>query len=216
MLTTTPRGTTSHQRSSRRPADQGHDLAIGLQHSVTGGDGRWKITDLPIDFPLVVGVMPPFDVGLGPCRSEGPPPVPAVGQPQPEFFTNTWVDLDDEAVATDAYSWGIAHGAQSTTNSKSGIDLCLTTDPGTVVPRPPCVAATSTPQPTDTALPTPSATSPTVGPASSPPTAEPDSASGEGSSLANTGGPAGWLVALAAGLLALGVTVFHRSHRRRR
>ncbi len=199
------------------PISQACIFALGpsgpVGQTVTGDDGRWTIADLPINFPFVIGVIPPFDVGFGPCRSQGPPPVPAAGQLQPEFYADTWVNLADQALLSDPYGWGTARGAQSITNSRSGIDVCLTTDPGTVVPRPSCDGATTTPQPTDTPFPTPTVA---TEPASNPPTAEADPASGDGTSLANTGGPSALLLALAAGLLALGISLLHRSHARSR
>ncbi len=146
---------------------------------------RWPVDDRRSadQFPLlVIGVIPPFDVGFGPCRSQGPPPVPAAGQLQPEFYADTWVNLADQALLSDPYGWG--HGPRRPKHHYSrsaGIDVCLTTDPGTVVPRPSCDGAT-TPQPTDTPFPTPTVA---TEPASNPPTAEADPASGDGTSLAN-------------------------------
>ena len=136
-----------------QPINQACIFALGLTGPVgqarTTPDGRWTIDDLPINFPLVVGVIPPFDVGEGPCVTEdGPPPVPPAGQLQPEFYPNTWANLADPALLENPYGWATARGAQSISNDRSGIDVCLTTDAGAVVPRPSCDPP-PTPTPTD-------------------------------------------------------------------
>ena len=198
------------------PVSQACIFALGpsgpVGQTITGEDGRWTITDLPIEFPFVIGVIPPFDIGLGPCRPEdGPPPVPPAGHSTGDVYQHLG-DLADQALLSDPYGWGTARGAQSITNTRSGIDVCLTTDPGTVIPRPSCDAATPTPQPTGPA----DDADHDHGAGSPPIDSRTRCSGGRRSSLANTGGPSAWLVALAAGLLALGVNALHRSHTRRR
>ncbi len=192
----------------RRPISQACIFALGssgaVGQAITATDGRWTISGLPVNLPLAVGVIPPFDIGLGPCRSNGVPPAPAAGQLQPEFYLNTWVNLADPGLEEDPYGVAIARGAQSITNSRSAIDVCLTTDAGTVVPRPSC-----DPTPSPTASPEPTQTT-TVAPASNA-----DAQSGADPNLANTGGVSGWLLALAIGLLSLGAVVLRRSTDRR-
>ena len=194
--------------AGQSPINRACIFALGsagpLGQAITSADGRWTIDNLPINFPLVVGVLPPFDVGEGPCVTEdGPPPVPA-GELQPEFYTNTWANVADDDLGDNPYGWAVARGAQSITNNRSGIDVCLTTDAGTVVPRPLCDPASPTPQPT----PTQSAT--VV------PITNPDPPGSDDSGLANTGGPSGWLTVLAVGLTALGAVVVRRATGRRR
>jgi hypothetical protein len=114
--------------------------------AITDTDGRYRVTGLPIG-NYVVGVIPPFDVGQGPCRFDnGPPPVPAAGALQPEWYGNAWVDLAVAGNVQDIYPFALAAGATSVAPDAAGIDVCITNDPATVTPRPPCstVAAEST------------------------------------------------------------------------
>lgn len=189
------------------PISQACIFALGEQGflggAITTTDGRWTISNLPIDLPFVVGVVPPFDVGEGPCSSEGRPPAPRPGDLQPEFYRNTWVDLTDERLEDDAYGWATDHGAATISNSRSDIDVCLTTDAGSVVPRPSCDPS-PTPTPTPSSQPT-TTQAPTVAPA-----ADNNSSGDSGGDLADTGAPVGWPAALALVLLALGGAVLSR------
>jgi LPXTG-motif cell wall-anchored protein len=57
------------------------------------------------------------------------------------FYSNVWLNLADPALLNDAGGWALAHGATLITQPTSGINACLTTAPGSVVPRPTCIAA---------------------------------------------------------------------------
>ncbi len=108
--------------------------------AITDADGRYSVTGLPIA-SYVIGVIPPFDIGQGPCRFDnGPPPIPPEGELQHEWYSNSWVDLAAAVNQPDVYSFAVAAGATPVTPDAVGIDLCLTADPATVVPRPPCSA----------------------------------------------------------------------------
>ncbi len=111
--------------------------------AITDSAGRWQITGLPVNYPVVVGVVPPFTGQNGPCASDGPPPVPGAGALQPEMYQNIWVDLSDQDLLNAPFQWGLVHGATAVANSHDGIEVCLTTDPGTVVPRPGCTVTPS-------------------------------------------------------------------------
>lgn len=137
--------------------------AGAIAQAITDAAGAWRIAGLPVNYPVVVGVIPPFQGDNGPCASNGPPPAPGPGQLQPEMYANTWVDLTDTTLFNDPYAWGVRHGATAVTNTASGLDVCLTTDPGTVVPRPACTlptppTVTTTVITTVATTPTPSAT----------------------------------------------------------
>lgn len=115
--------------------------------TITDSAGAWQLTGLPDDYTFVVGVVPPFDIGFGPCLSNGPPPVPAPGELQPVFFEDIWVDLADPNLTgglMDPYVFAVNAGAVVFTGSNSGIESCLSTAPADAVPRPPCVAAVTT------------------------------------------------------------------------
>ena len=200
-----------------RPIDQACIVVIHPDNTVTGpgvtdGDGRWRVTGLPNDTPLVVGVIPP-SASDPPCQFEGPPPAPAAGQLQPEFYRNIWVDLNPDPnnpLFQNPYAWAIEQGATTVTNSTSGLDVCVTTDAGDVVPRPSCDPATPTPTPTTSppeATTTPTSTKPANPALNAPPGP---------SDLADTGGPSPWLLAITGGFLATGSAALHRSLRRRR
>lgn len=112
----------------------------GIAASVTDGSGRWTFAGLPPTFSVVVGFLPAFGPPDEPCNSGGPPPVPAAGTLQPVFYSNVWINLADQALLNDPQGWALAHGATPITQPTSGIKACLTTAPGTVVPRPTCAA----------------------------------------------------------------------------
>ena len=118
-------------------------LAFGqagfLGGAITDADGRWTIPDLPVDAPLMIGVLPPFDLGDGPCVfGDGLPAPPTEGELQPEFYGNTWIDLADPRLVTQTFAYGVDRGARVLTNSADGINVCLTTDPGNVAFRGSC------------------------------------------------------------------------------
>ena len=53
--------------------------AIG--QAISDAEGRWSVTGLPNNYPLTVGVLPPFSGTEGPCQfDDGPPPIPAEGE----------------------------------------------------------------------------------------------------------------------------------------
>ena len=115
--------------------------------TITDSTGAWVLTDLPDNYSFAVGVIPPFDIGFGPCASNGPPPVPAPGELQPVFFEDIWVDLADPGLSTgqvDPYVFAVNAGATVFTGTNSGIETCLSTAPPEAVPRPPCIAAVTT------------------------------------------------------------------------
>jgi hypothetical protein len=170
--------------------------------AVSDADGRWTLTGLPINYDFIVGVIPPFQTGRGPCELDGPPPVPAPGALQPEFYDNTWVDLSDQSLLQDPFGWATdpnsPHPAVTLRNSRTGIDVCLTTETGRDTERGTCDPGTPTP----TSTPTPT---PTVTPTSTPLT------------LAATGGPSPLILTLGAALLlgAVALLIRPRPIRRR-
>ena len=123
--------------------------------TVADGAGAWQLTGLPDSYSFVVGVIPPFDIGFGPCASNGPPPVPAPGELQPVFFEDIWVDLADPNLTgglMDPYVFAVNAGATVFTGSNGGIETCLTNAPAAADPRPPCVAAVTTTTSTSTTV----------------------------------------------------------------
>ena len=72
------------------------------------------------------------------------------------MYANTWVDLSDASLLSDPFAWGLEHGATAVTNSSDNLNVCLTTDAGTVVPRPGCELAPTTSAPTTGATTPPS------------------------------------------------------------
>jgi Glycine rich protein len=109
--------------------------------TVTDASGHWSLGGFPHTFSVVVGFVPSFGPAGQPCNSgNGPPPVPAAGSLQPVFYSNVWLNLGDPTLLNGPQAWALAHGATLITQPTSGIDACLTTAPGTVVPRPTCAA----------------------------------------------------------------------------
>jgi hypothetical protein len=110
--------------------------------AVSGDDGGYVITGLPERETFYVGFIPPFDqTGDGPCSTgDGPPPASADGQLQPEFYANTWIDLTNPELEEPA-AYAASIGAVPVESGAVGIDGCLSTDPGTVSPRPTCEVA---------------------------------------------------------------------------
>ena len=84
-------------------------------------------------------MLPPFDLGSGPCVfGDGLPAPPAEDELQPEFYPNTWIDLADPRLVTQSYQYGASRRARVLTNSVDGINVCLTTDSGDVGSRGSC------------------------------------------------------------------------------
>ena len=48
--------------------------------TLTDSAGQWQVTNLPDSYSYAIGVIPPFDLGFGPCANNGPPPIPAPGR----------------------------------------------------------------------------------------------------------------------------------------
>lgn len=110
--------------------------------AVTADNGGYVITGLPEDSTFYVGFIPPFDqTGDGPCSmGEGPPPPSAPGELQPEFFANTWIDLTNPGLENPA-AYAASLGAAPVESGATGVDACLSTDPGSASPRPTCEVA---------------------------------------------------------------------------
>ncbi len=111
------------------------------QLSVADAGGNWTATGLPNDEQFVVGFIAAFGPPDEPCQVDGPPPTPPAGALQPVFYRNVWADLatltaDDSQI--NAYDWAIEHGAQLVAGNSSDINACLSTAPGSIVPRPDC------------------------------------------------------------------------------
>ncbi len=110
--------------------------------AITDAEGRWSITDLPTDMSFVVGVVPPFDTGQGPCKfDEGPPPVPPAGGLQPEWYANAWINLASPDLDNDVYAYAVSTGAEPVVANDAELDVCLTTDPGGTTARAACEVA---------------------------------------------------------------------------
>ena len=110
-----------------------------LRGAITDRDGRWTIPDLPVDDAVIVGVLPPIDLGNGPCVFGEDALAPlGEGELQPEFYPDSWLDLSDPRLMTQAFDYGTGRGASVLTGSAVGVNVCLTTDPGDVMPRSSC------------------------------------------------------------------------------
>ncbi len=173
--------------------------------AVSDANGRWTLTGLPINYNFVIAVLPPIQTSRGPCQLDGPPPAPPPGALQPEFYDDTWADLSDQNLLQNPFGWATdpnsPHPAVTLRNSRTGIDVCLTTETGRNTERGSCDPGTPTPTPTPTATVTPSVTgTPSTQPV-----------------LAATGGPSRLTVALGAALLlgAVGLLTQCRSISRR-
>ena len=120
-------------------------LAQGLFNvygpALTGSDGSYVVPDLPFNHNFVVAFVPPFDVGQGPCQSNGPPPAPPAGKLQPVFWNNVWFDLNAYVGPIDPFTTVLQFSPTVVQGSATAIDGCLTTAPADAVPRPGCVAA---------------------------------------------------------------------------
>jgi hypothetical protein len=113
-----------------------------LGFAVTDADGRWTLTGLPVNFDFVVAAIPPFGTGPNGCQTDGPPPVPAAGALQPEFYDDTWADLSDQNLLSGPFAWAndpkSPHPAIALRNNRTGIDFCLTTETGRATERSSC------------------------------------------------------------------------------
>jgi hypothetical protein len=122
-----------------------------LGFAITDANGRWKMTGLPINDDYIVGVIPPFQTGDGPCKTgtdDGPPPAPQPGTLQPEFYKNTWLDFSDQNLRDDPFVSATdpdsPHPAVTLRNNQTGLDVCLTTETGRNTERGSCDQATPT------------------------------------------------------------------------
>ncbi|HWH98685.1 MAG TPA: hypothetical protein VNT27_00010 [Propionibacteriaceae bacterium] len=112
--------------------------------AVSGVDGRWKLTGLPINYDYIVGAIPSFQTREGPCgeSEEGPPTAPPPGALQPEFYDDTWADLAELRERDDAFALvtdpNSPHPAITLRNNQTGIDFCLTTEIGRDTERSSC------------------------------------------------------------------------------
>lgn len=117
--------------------------------AMTDASGHWQVNGLPTDRSYYVGVIAPFVTSAGPCQTDnGPPPAPAAGELQPEFYANVWVDLGSPELDGDPAGVAAKSGAVAVTVGTTDVDVCLTTDPGNA-PRPECTATTSDTTPVD-------------------------------------------------------------------
>ena len=155
--------------------------ATGVFPSLTDDDGQWSVPNLPDDHVFAVGVIPPFVGPFGPCAAEGPPPTSGPGELQPVFVGDIWIDLTDPALVgnqANPFAFAVSQGATTFSDTTAGIEACLTTAPGDVVPRPACVE------------PTPPVTAPAALPRSdtaAPPQALPSTGAGASASATGTG-----------------------------
>lgn len=109
--------------------------------AITDADGNWSVTDLPDEWSFAIGAIPPFIGEYGPCAEDGPPPAPAPGELQPEFYGGIWIDLVDPELTGglgNPFGFAVTRGAVAFTDSTSGIVSCLTTASSSTVPRPVC------------------------------------------------------------------------------
>jgi hypothetical protein len=152
-----------------KPISQACIVAIGandteLGFAMSDADGRWKMSGLPINYDYIVGVIPPFRISDGPCKTgagEGPPSAPRSGALQPEFYDDTWVDLTDPSLRDKStFAWATdpdsPHPAVKLRNNRTGIDFCLTTETGRDTERSSCDPDTQTPTATASATDLPS------------------------------------------------------------
>jgi hypothetical protein len=112
----------------------GGDVAL----AVTDAEGRYDLGGLPTNDSFVMGVLPPFSTAEGPCQFDGPPQPYPTGSLQPVWYGDVWIDLAVIVAIDDPEPVALAAGATPVTAPSSGIDFCLTTAPGDVVPRPSC------------------------------------------------------------------------------
>ena len=110
----------------------------GVGGAITDANGQWTVEDLPSDTTYVIDVIPPFDLGGEPCRTEGPPPKPDDGEVATRVLCQCLADLAAEDLKADPYAFAVSRGAQELKGSTTGVDVCLTADSGDVKARPDC------------------------------------------------------------------------------
>lgn len=120
----------------------------GEAGAVTDASGNWTIAGIPATFTATIAFLAGFGPPESPCDGDGDgdgPPVPAPGALQPVFLGNVWADLSDPDLFEDTFAWAVEHGATVLNGPSFGLVACLTTAPGSVVPRPSCAAAAALP-----------------------------------------------------------------------
>jgi hypothetical protein len=170
--------------------------------AIADTDGNWSATGLPDDWNFAVGAIPPYTGAYGPCADNGPPPVSAPGELQPEFYTGIWIDLADPMLtggSGNPYDFAVSAGATSFSGSASGLVSCLTTAPSSTVPRPLCVAPVTTTTSSSTTSTTSASGGGGAGVTST--TAAPDTLPVTGASTTGVGIVGALLILLGAGVL---------------
>lgn len=110
--------------------------------AVSSADGSYVISGLPEQTEYYVGFVPPFTGPEGPCSTDdGPPPVSAPGDLQPEWYQRVWIDLASPDLDSDPSQVAATAGAIPVATGASGVDGCLTTAAPEVTPRPTCEVA---------------------------------------------------------------------------
>jgi hypothetical protein len=180
-----------------------------LALAISDASGRWSVANLPVNSEMVVGFLPAFGPANDPCPLNGPPPVAAAGALQPEFYPNTWINLNQDqpspSLFDDPLAWALAHGATALRASSDRVDVCITKSPPSADPRPGCVVATPTPTPTPTPTRTPTRTSVSTTNSAAPAAATPAASSSP--QLAATGASPSMAVLGGVGLLAVGLVL---------
>jgi hypothetical protein len=159
---------------------------LAVFQAITDASGNWSIDGLPDDYLFAVAAVAPFTGSIGPCANEGPPPAPEPGELQPVFYDDIWIDLTDPDLVegrVNAYDYAIARGAVSFADSTTGLDLCLTSAPGNVVPRPSCLQVPTTT--TTSTVPT-TTVAPTTAPATTDPATTTTTAAASTTTVAGT------------------------------
>jgi len=184
-----------------------------LALAISDAAGRWSVANLPVNSEMVVGFLPAFGPANDPCPLNGPPPVAAAGALQPEFYPNTWINLNldqpSPSLFDDPLAWALAHGAIALRASSDRVDACITNAPPSADPRPGCVIATPTP----TRTPTPSRTSVSITNSAAPASVTPVATSSP--QLAATGVSPSVAVLGGVGLLAVGLVLMRAGASRR-
>jgi hypothetical protein len=187
---------------------------LAVFQAISDESGDWSLGGLPDDYLFAVAAVPPFVGSNGPCANDGPPPAPRRGELQPVFFDDIWIDLTDPELIggqNNPYDYAIAHGAVSFADTTAGIEFCLTSAPGTVVPRPSCLQVPPTTTTTTTTAPT--STTTTAAPTTTTSTAVPTTTS-TAVTLPATGSPPGPISLAAVVVVGLGVVAFLVARRR--
>jgi hypothetical protein len=179
--------------------------------AMTDATGHWQVKGLPTDRSYYVGVIGPFATSAGPCHTDnGPPPAPAAGELQPEFYANAWVDLGSPDLDTDPAGYAARNGAVAVEVGASDVDVCLTTEPGSTTLRADCTETTSDTTPTTAA-----AAATTAGPAAATTESQAPAATATTGTLPLTGRDPAGPAAVGAVLVAAGGAAVLASRRRR-